>query len=128
MLYISGTFGKPTGVLMTHGMVFNSSVKVNMAMRVTNQSCGMTIMPLFHADGIYDFAAFIFHFGGKNYLVRRFDARQTLALLNDKDIKITHLFGVRTDFIMMSELEAFAQAAFSHLEKLFNGASPAPPA
>src|SRR3546814_14756314 len=99
-----------------------------MAIRVTNQTCGLTIMPLFHAGGIYDVAAFIFHFSGKNYIVRRFDARQTLALLNDKDIKITHLLGVPTNFIMMSELEEFAQADFSHLETLFIGASAAPPA
>src|SRR3546814_18403240 len=112
ILYTSGTSGRPKGVLMTYGMVFYSSVNVNMAMRVTNQSCGLTIMPLFHAGGIYDFAAFIFHFGGKNYIVRRFDARQTLALLKAKDLTLTHFFVVPTNFIKMNELEKFAPEDF----------------
>lgn len=128
ILYTSGTSGRPKGVLVTYKMVCYSSINVNMGMRITNRSRGLTIMPLFHAGGIYVFAAFIFHFGGHNYIVRRFDARQTLALLNDKDIKITHLLGVPTNFIMMSELDEFEQADFSHLETLFIGASAAPPA
>src|SRR5690606_26028453 len=72
ILYTSGTSGKPKGVLITYGMVCYSSINVNMGMRITSRSRGLTIMPLFHAGGIYVFAAFIFHFGGCNYIVRRF--------------------------------------------------------
>lgn len=126
ILYTSGTTGHPKGALMTYGMVVANTVNVAMKTSMTAESRGLTFMPLFHAGGLYLFAKFILHFGGSNHVMRVFDAELTLKLLSDRDLGITHVLGVPTNFMMMAELPDFASADFSHVSTILIGGAAAP--
>jgi fatty-acyl-CoA synthase len=126
ILYTSGTTGRPKGAQITHGMVFFSSINAIQKLGITSDSRGLTFMPLFHAGGLFLFAAYIFHFGGCNTVMRSFDARRTLRLLADRSAGITHLLGVPTQFIMISELPEFAEAELGHVHTVTVGGAAAP--
>lgn len=126
LLYTSGTTGRPKGAITTHGSAFFSSINAAQKVELTSSSRGLTFMPLFHAGALYMFALWIFHFGGSNHVMRNFDAAHSLALLSDRGLGITHLLGVPTQFIMMSELPEFAHADFSHIRSLTIGGAAAP--
>ncbi|WP_326537492.1 acyl-CoA synthetase [Pseudorhodoferax sp.] len=126
ILYTSGTTGRPKGAITTHGTAFFSSVNAIQKMQITASSCGLTFMPLFHAGGLYLFALWIFHFGGSNLVMRSFDAALALALLADRQRGISHLLGVPTQFIMISELPDFAEADLSHVQSVTIGGAAAP--
>lgn len=126
ILYTSGTSGRPKGAILTYGMVTFSAVNAAMKVEITQQSRGLTFMPLFHAGGLYVFALFITYFGGRNYICRGFDAKQTLDILADRERGITHVLGVPTNFIMMSERPEFASTDLSHVQSVVIGGAAAP--
>lgn len=126
ILYTSGTTGHPKGTLMTYGMVIANTVNVAMKSNLTADSRGLTFMPLFHAGGLYLYAKFLLHFGGSNYVMRAFDAEETLRLLGDRELGITHVLGVPTNFMMIAELPGFAAADFGHVSTILIGGAAAP--
>ncbi|MGE0155158.1 MAG: long-chain fatty acid--CoA ligase [Reyranellaceae bacterium] len=126
ILYTSGTTGHPKGALMTYGMVVANTVNVAMKTAMTAESRGLTFMPLFHAGGLYLFAKFLLHFGASNYVMRSFDAALTLQLLADRELGITHVLGVPTNFMMIAELPEFAAADFGHVSTILIGGAAAP--
>jgi fatty-acyl-CoA synthase len=126
ILYTSGTSGRPKGAILTYGMVGFSAVNAAMKVEITQRSRGLTFMPLFHAGGLYVFALFITCFGGRNYILRGFDAKQTLDMLADRELGITHVLGVPTNFIMVSELPQFRNTDLSHVQSILIGGAAAP--
>jgi fatty-acyl-CoA synthase len=126
ILYTSGTTGRPKGAITTHGTAFFASINAIQKMEITACSRGLTFMPLFHAGGLYLYALWIFHFGGSNLVLRNFDAALAVEMLSDRELGVTHLLGVPTQFIMMSEVPAFAAADFSHVQAVTIGGAAAP--
>ena len=126
ILYTSGTTGRPKGALITYGMILFSSINSIQKLEITASSRGLTVMPLFHAGGLFLFATFIFHMGGSNFVMRSFDAARTLTLMADRALAVSHLILVPTQFIMMSELPEFAEADITHVGWVTVGGAAAP--
>jgi fatty-acyl-CoA synthase len=60
-----------------------------------------------------------------NTIMDQFEPQKMLDLLTDRDRGITHLLGVPTNFLFMSQLPSFKEAKLDHLECVgVGGAAP----
>ncbi len=126
IMYTSGTTGRPKGAEITYGMVTFSAVNGMMKAGVDADSVGLTFLPLFHVGGLYLMAGFIFHAGGTNAVMRSFDAGRALDALADPALRVSHVFGVPTNFLLMAQSARFPAADLSAVECLLVGGAPCP--
>jgi len=67
-----------------------------------------------------------FHLGAPVTIMRQFDPQQALDLLSNPASGITHVFGVPTNFLFISQLPGFEQARFDHLVSVGIGGAASP--
>ena len=126
IMYTSGTTGRPKGAKMTYQMAVFNSIHCAMTVSLTEASKNLVFLPTFHTGGLNVYANPIFHTGGTNVVLREFDPAHFLQLLSDKDLHLTHMLGVPTNFLMMAQEAGFADADLSHIEYLGVGGAAAP--
>lgn len=126
ILYTSGTTGRPKGVLLTYRMATFSAMHGMLKARVSEDACNLAFLPLFHVGGLFLMANMVFHAGGRNIVMERFDAADALAALDDPALGITHAFGVPANFLMMAQEPGFAASDLSRLHCLLVGGAPSP--
>ena len=126
IMYTSGTTGRPKGARMTYQMAVFNAMHCAMTMSLTESSKNIVFLPTFHTGGLNVYANPTFHTGGTNVVLREFDPKYFLELLSDKDLHITHMFGVPTNFLMMANEPGFGEADLSHIECLGIGGAAAP--
>ena len=126
ILYTSGTTGRPKGAPNTFGMAFINAVNLGFASEITPSSVGLTVLPLFHTAGINCYTMPILHAGGSSLVMRAFDPAETLRLIGDPDVGLTHFFGVPANYLFMSQHPDFASTDFSRITRCGIGGAPSP--
>ena len=124
ILYTSGTTGFPKGALYTHKMLFWNSINTAMSLIVNTESCTVNCMPPFHTGGWNVLTTPFFHHGGYTCLMKKFDPRKALELIEKEGVTI--FMGVPTMLKMMAGLPEFDQADFSNLNYIIVGGEPMP--
>jgi fatty-acyl-CoA synthase len=126
ILYTSGTTGVPKGSITTHGMNFWNAVNCIGVAALSPQTVLLCVLPLFHTAGLNIYANPTFHAGGTVAVTRRFDAGDTLRLLADPGLGVTHMHGVPAVYQSMAAHADFITADLSRIVGGFVGAAPVP--
>ncbi|MDP6620656.1 MAG: long-chain fatty acid--CoA ligase [Alphaproteobacteria bacterium] len=126
VMYTSGTTGRPKGAMITYQMALFNAIHCAMTVEITVHSKNLVVLPTFHTGGLNVYANPTFHTGGCNVVMRTFDPGHFLELLSDKELHLTHLLGVPTNFLMMAEEPGFASADLSHVICLGVGGAATP--
>jgi long-chain acyl-CoA synthetase len=131
MIYTSGTTGRPKGVKRrvpaTLGAALEAQRAYARAIACDGSGPHLVTGPLYHAAplmyAIYDFAC-----GAPIHVLPRWDERQALAWIAEREVHHTHL--VPTMFVRLLRLPEVERAAFRapKLELVLHGAAPISPA
>lgn len=129
MIYTSGTTGHPKGVRRQPPTPEMTAASLKMRKFIYGYQPGMRALltgPLYHsAPNMY--GTFTLKFDGTLYLMPRFDAEQTLAMIAHE--KITHVHMVPTMFVRLLKLPQEVRTGYdlSRIVRVNHGAAPCPP-
>jgi fatty-acyl-CoA synthase len=126
IMYTSGTTGRPKGAQITYRMTVFNAIQCAMTVGLTARTKNLVLLPTFHTGGLNVYANPTFHTGGCNVVMRSFDPALFLRLLTDKELLLTHLLGVPTNFLMLAQEKGFAAADLSHIACIGVGGAAAP--
>lgn len=126
ILYTSGTTGLPKGALCSQGTLKHHALNAAQTSRLSERGVNhLNIVPLFHAGALNTYSNPALYWGGQVTTTRRFDPTETLRLLTDPGVGITHMCGVLQMYELVTALPEFAEATFPALRTaLFGGWGP----
>lgn len=126
IMYTSGTTGRPKGAMITHLMTFINCVNFGLPAQVTPKTVHLSVLPLFHTGGLNCYTNPAIHAGGVVLIMRAFDPGETLRLIGDPNIGVTHFFGVPSIYQFLGQHPAFAHTDVSRVEIAGVGGAPMP--
>lgn len=124
IIHTGGTTGLPKGGLVSHRCELFNSFSEICTWGMTYDDSAVILLPLFHTGGWNLLTLPLLHVGGKLYLSRAYDPKQTLEVIQKE--RTTFLFGAATIFRMMVERPEFKDADLSSLRWVMAGAAPTP--
>ncbi|NQZ00505.1 MAG: o-succinylbenzoate--CoA ligase [Bdellovibrionales bacterium] len=124
ILYTSGTTGFPKGVVITHKVLFWNSINTSISLKVSDEDCMVSFLPLFHTGGWNVLLTPFIHKGAKTVFLPTFDADAVLEWSERE--KATLLFGVPTTLTMMAKSDSFARVDLSSVRYAVVGGEPMP--
>ncbi len=91
IIYTAAVDGRPRGAVLSHGNLVSANLQTAVTMGLTRQDAFLNMLPLFHITDL-NLALAVMHVGGKNVVVEKFDAPQTLALTAAEKISVLGSF------------------------------------
>ncbi|HWD05479.1 MAG TPA: long-chain fatty acid--CoA ligase [Amycolatopsis sp.] len=116
IMYTSGTTGKPKGAVLTHGNMTWNAVNQLLGFDFTQRERTLALAPLFHIGGLNGTVNPTLLRGGCAVIVRRFDAAQTLRVIEQQ--RINSFFAVPTMLDAMAREPSFRTRDLSALRTI----------
>lgn len=91
IIYTAAMGGKPNGAMLSHGNLIFANLQAAATMGISPDDAYLNMLPIFHITGL-NLAFTVMHAGGKNVVVERFDARQTLEKTQSERISVLGSF------------------------------------
>ncbi len=85
IIYTAAVEGKPRGATLSHNNIAVGNTQIAATFRMGSEDAYLNMLPLFHITGL-NLALSIFHVGGKNVVVEKFDEKPTLRLTQTERI------------------------------------------
>jgi len=127
LIYTSGTTGPSKGAMNTHGnIVFAAEGCYKTFCNVDELDVVLAAAPLFHVTGSVGHAAITALVGAPLVLFYRFDAAETLRLI--EKWRVTNIVAAITFYFGLLDHPEFKRRDLSSLKKLFSGGTPVPAA
>jgi len=83
IIHTAAVGGRPRGALLSHGNVLCADMHFAYYIDLKPEDVNMNILPLFHVGGLFTATA-MFHGGGLNLNVRKFDPERVLRLIEER--------------------------------------------
>ncbi len=122
ILYTSGTTGQPKGAELTHNNYFWTSVNMSATLGETGETF-LVALPLFHIGALGGVPMFV-HLGQRVVLLRSFDAKRFLELIQDE--KITGFGSVPALLMFLKLVPDFDKYDWSSVRVILVYAAPVP--
>jgi fatty-acyl-CoA synthase len=123
ILYTAGTTGFPKGVMLTHKNLFYQTVN-SWSLGIDPRAHGLVVLPLFHAGGLNGSLLPLLHIGATSYLMRRFDPKRVLEIIEREHVN--GMVGVPVMYDLMACQSEFHATDFSSIAALICGGAPLP--
>jgi len=124
ILYTSGTSGKPKGVLLSEGNIWQTALNFSLLGRVTHASVFLCDTPMFHVIGLITNIRPAMMRGGSFVVSDGFVPGRTLERLADPVLGITHYFCVPQMAAQLRADPAFDPNRLRRLTAIFSGGAP----
>ena len=123
LLFTSGTTGRPKGVIQTHGMVLANAINCQVAVGVDGDSVTLVQTPCFHTTGLNVYANPTLHVGGTVVCPPRFVPAESLELIGDASLGVTHTVAVPAMWQAITEVPGFDDVPLAQLKSRGVGAA-----
>lgn len=123
LIFTGGTTGSPKAAQVSHRMIAWNTLNT-IIHDLQHGDVTVNTFPLFHTGGLLVYTTPLLILGGTVVLVRKFDADQVLALL--EEYAATVYAGVPTTYQLMTTAARWPQADLSNLRFCTSGGAPLP--
>jgi len=107
IIYTAAVEGRPRGVVLTHGNLMASSFQAIAIMGINAGAVYLNLTPLFHVGGLV-ISNYVIHAGGRNVILKKFDAREALYLIREEQVTIILTYPPMTS-MLLDQAEASGQ-------------------
>lgn len=125
IIYTSGTTGRPKGAKVTFGNFFYNAVGMGQAIDLNSHDVNINVLPTFHIGGLGLYAGPTFHAGGTVVVMRAFDSKRFLELIEEWKVSVFLL--VPSIYLMLDQFEDFDKYDVSSVDCWSSGGSALPP-
>lgn len=87
IIHTAAVEGKPRGALLSHGNIVAANMHTMALFGLSEKDATLVLLPLFHIAGL-GMALNVFHCGGKNVIMPKFDAEEAVKCIQNEKISI----------------------------------------
>ncbi|MFC1849232.1 class I adenylate-forming enzyme family protein [candidate division CSSED10-310 bacterium] len=124
ILYTSGTTGVPKGAILTHGNILFGAIHSLIGYGINKSYKSLVAAPLFHIAALVAGAIPVIYAGGSLILTREFNPLEIIELIVSE--KVNYMFTVPVIYQLMTQVQEWDRADFSHVHFFIAGGAPLP--
>lgn len=124
VVFTSGTGSAPRAAVLSHRACWWTNLSLSRTVELSAHDVVLSVLPQFHV-GAWNIQPLLAWWTGATVVLERsFDPARVLSLVGER--RVTTMMGVPTQYLMLAEHRAFAEADLSSLRSALVGGAPMP--